>query len=188
MSLKNTDAGYGAFTKLFHWLIVVLFALQYVGGNIMTRIEWEDVVLGLSQADYYNWHKSLGLVALAIAIFRLINRRIGELPPWAPSLSEGERRFTHLNERLLYAAMFVMPVTGYVYVMAGGFGVLLFGEWKLPNPIGKVETLAFVAKWVHIVSGYVLAASIGGHLVTVIRHQVVKRNGLLWRMWPGRGA
>jgi cytochrome b561 len=31
------------------------------------------------------------------------------------------------------------------------------------------------------------AASILGHLAVVIRHQMVKRDGLLWRMWPGRG-
>jgi cytochrome b561 len=187
MGLTNTDARYGAATKLFHWLIVALFALQYVGGNIMTRIEWGDVVLGLSQSDYYDWHKSLGLAALAVAIPRLINRRIGQLPAWAPCLSERERRFTHLNEQLLYAAMILMPVSGYVYVMAGGFGVLLFGEWQLANPIGKWEALAVAAKWVHIVSGYLLAASILGHLAVVIRHQMVKRDGLLWRMWPGRG-
>lgn len=187
MGLTNTDAHYGAATKLFHWLIVVLFALQYAAGHIMTRIEWGDVVMGLSQSAYYDWHKSFGLVALAVAIPRLINRRVGRLPAWAPTLAEGERRFTHRNEQLLYAAMLVMPVSGYVYVMSGGYGVLLFGEWKLANPIGKWEALAFAAKWVHIVSSYVLAASIAGHLAVVVRHQAFKRDGLLWRMWPGRG-
>lgn len=187
MGLTNTEHGYGAFTKLFHWLIVLLFALQYVAGHIMTRIAWEDVVLGLSQSQYYDWHKSLGLVALAIAVLRLVNRRVGQLPAWAPGLSEAERRFTHRNEQLLYAAMFLMPVTGYVYVMAGGYGVMLFGQWPLPNPIGKVEALAVATKWIHVLSSYLLAASIAGHLCVVLRHQVVKRDGLLWRMWPGRG-
>jgi cytochrome b561 len=186
MSLTNSDDGYGAFTKLFHWLIVILFARQYTGGNIMTRIEWGDVVLGLPQADYHNWHKSLGLVALAIAIIRLINRNIGNLPPWAPTLTDGEQRFIHRTELLLYLAMFAMPISGYVYVMAGGFGVLLFGEWKLDNPIGKWKELAFVAKWVHIVSGYILAAAVAGHLFVVLRHHFVLRDGLLSRMWPGR--
>jgi cytochrome b561 len=91
MSLTNTENGYGAFTKLFQWLVVLLFALQYAAGHIMTRIGGGDVVLGLTQGDYYDWHKSLGLVALAVAILRLINRRAGQLPAWAPALSEGER-------------------------------------------------------------------------------------------------
>ncbi|MCR9087622.1 MAG: cytochrome b [Rhodobacteraceae bacterium] len=186
MSIGNTQEGYGAFTKLFHWLIVILFALQYVGANIMTRIEWEETFVGLSQATYYNWHKSLGLVALAIAVFRLINRHLGRLPDWAPTLTEGEHRLIHRYEQVLYLAMFVMPVSGYLYVMSGGFGVQLFGVWKLTNPIGKWEELAFITKWIHIISSYVLLAAIIAHLWVVLRHQFVEKDGLIKRMLPGR--
>lgn len=180
------QGGYGTLTKLFHWLIVVLFALQYVGANIMTRLEVQETFAGLSQATYYNWHKSLGLVALAIAIFRLLNRQIGRLPDWAPTLSEGEQRVIHRYEQVLYLAMFVMPVSGYLYVMAGDFGIMLFGVSKLDNPIGKWESLAFAAKWTHIVSSYVLLIAILGHLWVVLRHQFVVKDGLIRRMLPGR--
>jgi cytochrome b561 len=184
VSLSNTQEGYGALTKLFHWLIVILFALQYVGGNIMTDMVRGELVLGLTQAVYYNWHKSLGLLALVIAIPRLINRKVGQLPDWAPTLSKGEQRFIHRAEQVLYTAMFVMPVSGYLYVMAGDFGVHLFGVWRLPNPIGKWEELAFIAKWVHIISGYVLLAAIIGHVGLVLRHQLFLKDGLLMRMLP----
>jgi cytochrome b561 len=63
---------------------------------------------------------------------------------------------------------------------------MLFGEWKLTNPIGKWEDLAFAAKWVHIISGYVLAAAIAGHLFIVLRHHLFMRDGLIKRMLPGR--
>ena len=125
MPLQNTSQSYGAFTKLFHWIIVILFAWQYVSGNIMTGMERGDIVVSLNQNDYYNWHKSIGLVALAIAIARLLNRYIGQLPGWASTLSGGEKKVIHRLEQVLYLAMFVMPITGYIYVMAGGFGVLL---------------------------------------------------------------
>lgn len=187
MAITNSKDGYGAFTKLFHWLIVILFALQYIGGNIMTSLGRDETVIGLTQGDYYNWHKSLGLVALAIAILRLANRYAGQLPPWAPTITSREKIFVHRAEQVLYLAMFVMPVSGYIYVMAGDFGVLLFGEWRLPNPIGKQDTLAFVGKWVHIVSGWVLLAGIVGHLFVVLRHQFVMKDGLIKRMLPGRG-
>ena len=186
MGYKNTRDGYGAFTKLFHWLMDVLFALQYIGGNIMTSLGRNETVIGLTQGDYYNWHKALGLVALAIAVCRLINRYSGKLPRWAPTLSAGEKKFVHRAEQVLYTAMFVMPISGYIYVMAGGFGVLLFGEWALSNPIGKSETLAFVGKWVHIVSAWVLLAGIIGHLFVVFRHQFFMRDGLIKRMLPGQ--
>ena len=186
MSLLNTSERYGSFTKLFHWLIVMLFAWQYMSGNIMTGMQRGELVIGLSQNDYYNWHKSIGLVALAIAVFRLANRYFGQLPNWAPTLTTGEQKFIHRAEQVLYAAMFVMPVTGDIYVMAGGFGVLMFGEWKLYNPIGKNPDIAFWGKWIHIISGWILAAAVLSHILIVLRHQLVMQDGLLWRMLPSR--
>ncbi len=187
VSMINNKEGYGALTKLFHWLIVILFALQYIGANIMTRIEWEDTFAGLSQAFYYNWHKSLGLVALGIAVFRLANRYMGRLPDWAPTLTSGEQRFIHRSEQVLYFAMFFMPITGYLYVMSGGYGVMLFGIWQLDNPIGKWPEMEFVTKWMHIVCAWVLLAGILGHLGVVLRHQFIVKDGLIKRMLPGRG-
>lgn len=186
MGLTNSRNGYGSFTKMFHWLMVVLFALQYVGGNIMTSLARDETALGLTQGDYYNWHKSLGLVALVIAIFRLLSRYSGQLPPWAPTITAGEKRFVHRVEQVLYLAMFVMPISGFIYVMAGGYGVLLFGQWRLPNPIGKIDSLAFVGMWVHIIAGWVLLAGIVGHLLVVLRHQFVVRDRLISRMLPSR--
>ena len=105
MTILNSNLGYGALTKLFHWLIAFLFAAQYFSATIMLRTPAEATTLGVSQATYYNWHKSLGLAALVVAIARLINRGSGELPPWAPTLSALEQFIIHRAERLLYAAM-----------------------------------------------------------------------------------
>jgi cytochrome b561 len=186
MALLNTEAGYGSLTKLCHWLIVALFAFQFAAANIMVRLDGSGVFLGLSQDVYYNWHKSMGLVALVVAVVRLVARRSGQLPPWAPTLSAGERKFIHRAEQVLYAAMFVMPVSGFVYVMAGGYGVHLFGVVHLPNPIGTSPPLATAAKWTHIAGAYALVAALAGHLGLVLWHTLVVRDGLLRRMLPRR--
>jgi cytochrome b561 len=185
MALWNSKEGYGALTKLCHWLVVALFAFQFAAANIMLRIDENGTALGLTQAAYYNWHKSIGLVALVVAVLRLLARRQGRLPDWAPTLSERERRFVHRAEQLLYAAMFVMPVSGYLFVMAGGYGVRLFGIVDLPNPIGIWEAMATAAKWTHIVSSYALLLALAGHIGLVLRHQLVLKDGLLYRMLPG---
>ncbi len=188
MTLLNTQDGYGALTKLFHWLVVALFAFQFAAANIMLRIDAGGTALGLSQDTYYNWHKSIGLVALVVAVLRLVARKHGELPPWAPGLSEAERKFVHRAEQVLYAAMFAMPVSGYLYVMAGGYGVNLFGVLNLPNPIGAWPALAFVAKWIHILASYALLLALAGHLGLVLRHHLILKDGLLYRMLPGSRA
>jgi cytochrome b561 len=101
MTILNTQDGYGALTKFFHWLIVGLFAFQFAAANIMLRIDFDETALGLSQATYYNWHKSIGLLALVVAVLRLLVRKSGQLPAWAPTLTTRERRFVHRAEERL---------------------------------------------------------------------------------------
>jgi len=52
MTIFNSTLGYGALTKLFHWLIVLLFALQYLSVTIMLRTPAEATTLGMDQATY----------------------------------------------------------------------------------------------------------------------------------------
>ena len=186
MPLLNAASGYGAFTKILHWVVVVLFALQFTSASIMLRVGPDGTALGLSQATYYNWHKSLGLLALVVAVLRLIARQSGQLPQWAPTLSSHERAFIHRAEQVLYAAMFVMPISGFIYVMAGSYGVNLFGVLKFGNPIGERAWLASAAGWVHTLTAIILGLTLAGHVGLVLWHQLVLKDGLLYRMLPRR--
>jgi cytochrome b561 len=183
MTLLNSAAGYGSLTKALHWAIAVLFGLQYTSAWVMMRTGATETTLGIGQAAYYNWHKSLGLVALALALVRLVNRRQGELPPWAPTLSPLEQRMIHTAEPLLYAAMLVMPISGFLYCMAGGYGVLLFGVWELANPLAGMGLLASVCRAVHVVAAFALLIPLGLHLGLVIGHHVLGKDGMVRRMW-----
>jgi len=187
MPVLNTSNQYGAITKTMHWIIVILFALQYAAGYTMVSLGPKETALGLTSSNYYNWHKSIGLVVLIFATSRLLNRSFDNLPDFASSLSESERKLMHRYETLFYIAMFVMPVSGYVYVMAGGYGVHFF-EWvHLPNPIGKWPELAFLAKWSHILSSYAILIALAAHLGVVLRQQFILKTGLVSRMLPRSG-
>jgi cytochrome b561 len=188
MTMLNSKLGYGALTKLFHWLIVLLFGFQYFSALIMLQTPAEGVTLGLGQDTYYNWHKSLGLVALTVAVARLVNRRAGELPPWAPTLTALERMIMHRAEQLLYAAMFIMPLSGFLYVMAGGYGVLLFGLFDVPRVIPASAVTASIAKWVHVASAFLLLLPLGTHLGLAFGHQFGLKDRLIGRMLPGKSS
>ena len=47
MAILNSNLGFGALTKLFHWLIVFLFAAQYLRAPIMLGTPAEAKTLGL---------------------------------------------------------------------------------------------------------------------------------------------
>ncbi|HWT10717.1 MAG TPA: cytochrome b/b6 domain-containing protein [Roseomonas sp.] len=183
MPLLNTAEGYGSLTKTLHWLVVALFAFQLASALAMTRMDEDAATM---RDAFYNWHKTLGLVALAVAVLRLWARRAGELPPWAPGLTTFDQRVVHHAERMLYLAMFVMPVSGFVHVMAGGYGVQFAGLFALPNPLPRWEWLAVAAKWTHLGAALLLGAALAAHLGVVLRHTVTLGNRLVHRMLPGR--
>ena len=185
MQWKNSAQRYGATTKLFHWSIFLLLLYQYVVAINMTRMERSDTALGFFTQDaLYNWHKSIGIVLLVLAFGRYMWRRSAPLPDWAPGLSPRERNLSHWIERVLYICMFVMPLSGILYVMAGGYGVLFFGRWPLPNFIGDNELLAQVGRTTHRVTAYIFLFAWLNHLTLVLKHQFVDKDRLLRRMLP----
>ena len=184
MPWLNSNDHYGSLTKIFHWIVVILFAFQFAAGYTMLSLGKGETALGYSGGVWFSWHKSVGLIVLAFAVARLINRTFTSLPDWAPGLSPAERRIIPKYEKLLYLVMFFMPISGYIYVMAGGYGVNFFGMGKLPNPIGKIEELKQIAKWAHILCSYGVLALLTAHLYVVLKHQFVLKDGLLKRMLP----
>ena len=188
MALRNSENGYGAVTKLCHWLVAVLFACQYGSATIMLHTPDNGTMLGLAQSTGYDWHKSLGLVVLLVMIVRLINRRAGILPPWAATISDVEKIIIHRGEQLLYLLMLVMPVSGLIHVFADGYGVRLFGVVDLPYPIGRNAAIGGIALWVHIVASKLLLLPLGAHLFLVLGHHFGLRDRLIARMLPARRA
>jgi len=182
--MKNTATRYGAVAKAFHWAIFLLFLNQFVVATAMLNTAQGETTAGFTQGQLYNWHKSIGLVALAMALGRYVWRNRGPLPDWAPNLSEAEMRWLPRIERTLYVCMFLMPVSGFVFVMAGGYGVNFFGRWHIPNFLGEDETVATVADWVHRITAVVLVLTLLAHWTLGIRHHLVHRDRYLRRMLP----
>ena len=181
---KNTSTRYGAVTKFFHWAVFLLFINQYVVAKLMMGIKQNEFALGFSQGTLYNWHKSIGLIILAVVLFRYTWRRTNRLPDWDATLSKAEKKAIHWIERVLYICMFVMPISGYLFVMAGGFGVHFFSQWHLPDPIGRHEWLAGLAQLTHRATGWVILLALTSHLVLGIRHHLLHKKRYLHRMLP----
>ncbi|MBX2996916.1 MAG: cytochrome b [Caldilineaceae bacterium] len=185
MRWKNTSTHYGAVTKMFHWLVFLIFANQYIVAFAMLGIEQHETALGgFRQGTLYNWHKSIGLIALLVILFRYTWRKTTRLPNWAETLTRTERRIIHWYERILYIAMFIMPISGYLYVMAGNYGVHFFSRVHLPNPIPQSEILAALARWTHIGTAWLILIVLAVHVGLVLKHQLIQRDGLLRRMLP----
>jgi cytochrome b561 len=184
MQLKNSRKRYGLITKFFHWTIFVLFLNQFIVAYAMLTTPQGDTTLGYTQGTLYNWHKSIGLIILGVALLRYTWRKTTPLPGWAPHLSDGEKRLIHWIERILYLCMFLMPLSGFVFVMTGGYGVHFFSRWHLPNFLGENATSALIAQWTHRLTAWAIVLTLFAHWGLGIRHQSVYKDRYLQRMLP----
>jgi len=184
MALLNSAGRYGAVAKLFHWSVFLIFVNQYVTGSVMTRLGKGQTFLGYSGGELYTWHKSVGVVVLAVVLLRIVWRKTTPLPDWAETLEDWERAVTKWIERVLYACMILMPVSGYVFTMAGGYRFKLFGVFELPVLIEKNAGLAAGGEWSHLIIGYMIVIALTLHIGLGLKHHLVNKDRFLNRMLP----
>jgi cytochrome b561 len=182
--MKNTATRYGFLAKILHWIGFLLILNQFVVAAAMLNTEEWETTAGFTQGALYEWHKSVGLVVLAVVIARFAWRKLTPLPDWAPNLNEAERRAIHWIEHILYACMFLMPISGYVFVMAGDYPLIFFGLGQVPNIVGVDETVALVAEWTHKLTAILLGVTVLAHWVVVLRHQLIHQDRYPHRMLP----
>jgi cytochrome b561 len=125
MSDATNEAEYQLVAKVLHWTMFVFLAAQFVLGYAIDReddlLEWVvDAWLAGEEEQLLGVHAGLGLALLLLAILRELWRSAAGLPPWAPGLSDRERRVVPYVERILYGTMFLIPLTGLTLVLFSG--------------------------------------------------------------------
>jgi len=106
---------WGAVSQWLHWLIVLLiFGLAVVG---LTMGE-------LPRTPKYFWvytaHKSVGITVLALVVIRLGWRLYAGAPRPVPHTPGWQHAIAVATHVLLYAVMFAMPLSGWLYDSASG--------------------------------------------------------------------
>jgi cytochrome b561 len=179
-------AAYPATTRALHWATVVALGAQFTVGYLMDDDDGggrgrgrgrggdsgrgqgrggDDEaagVLGLGGDDgggLMTVHVVLGLTILALAVTRILWRRHTGLPPWAETLSAGERVVSAWTEKALLALLFVIPLTGLWLVLVSD------------DAVG-----------VHVASHIAFYVALAAHVALVLKHQLIDRDRLLRRM------
>ena len=75
----------------------------------MMRLGKGQAFLGYSGGELYTWHKSAGVVVLAVVLLRIVWRKTTPLPDWAGTLEDWERAVTKWVERVLYTFVSSIP-------------------------------------------------------------------------------
>ncbi|HSG95789.1 MAG TPA: cytochrome b [Afifellaceae bacterium] len=179
--LRNTETGYGLVAIIFHWTIAALFIGQVALGLIMTRLpDDEPAKFGL-----YQWHKSFGLLILLLALVRLAWRLINRVPNLPEGMTAWEQRAARLAHVFLYAAIVLVPVTGWAFVSSSPLGIPTFAFYlivvpHLPVPVS--EAAETVLQGVHTNLALLSAAVAILHIGAALRHHFIRKDAVLRRM------
>ncbi len=172
---------YSALGQLFHWVSALLmFAVL--------PLAWAMIVIARDNPNretLYTIHKSIGVTILALTALRLGWRAVHPAPPLPASMAVWEKFLARASHWALYAAMVLMPASGYVLSSAGGHPVSYFGLFTLPA-LPQNRALAQAADWVHVMGQWAVYALIVLHVAATVFHLLVRRDGVLDRMLPAQ--
>jgi len=181
--MTETDR-YTLVQRLLHWLIALLLAVVLGVGMTLGFLGFDGTKAafgGEVTNALYTYHKTFGVIILALMLLRLLARLVVRAPPYRLPLTGFERMASRTVHSLLYLALLIMPVLGWLGTAAGGYPVQFFA-WTLPGLIGKDKALGETLFYLHGLVGWVILGLLVLHIGGAMRHWLVKRDGVMARM------
>jgi len=182
MMWRNTILAWGAPAKLLHWTLALLVFVQI--GLGWAAVSWR---LSPTKLDLFVWHKSVGILILALMFVRIAWRSANVAPALPADMRPLEQRAAHWSHVLLYILLLLLPVTGWIVNSAANVPFRIFWLIPLPSIVEPDKALADAIARVHFVLFVVLSLLLIVHIGAALRHHFVKRDDVLVRMLPGTG-
>lgn len=179
-SLDAASTRYTRTAIFLHWLVAVLVLGQFTLGWLMQEIPKSPVGV---RADTFNFHKSIGLCLLGLMLFRLGWRLSHRAPAW-PAMPRWQRRLAGITHALLYVALIVMPLAGYLGSVFSGYPVKWFGI-VLPAWGTDLPDVKEAMRTTHLVTSFVLLGLVSLHVAGAVHH-ALRGDGMPARMLPAR--
>ncbi len=150
--------------RVIHWVMAAVFAVLLSGGIYMSELPKEAAFRG----DFYNFHKSLGVLVMALLLVRIVVLLRAALPPRLPKQPITLLKTVGLYT-LLYGFMVLLPLSGYTFSNAFGRDVAFFGL-ELPAIVAEDKALGGLARNAHSWLAYTFIAFIALHMAVQYRY------------------
>jgi cytochrome b561 len=176
MSLHNSSTAYGLISKLLHWVIALaIFAqigialcMEYLSGPVVAKL--------------YFVHKSIGLTMVFLSVIWLVWRFTQKKPPYLAGMSRWQKWLATCVHDLMSALVFIMAFSGWFMSTASGYIPSFWGWFKMAAPVMKSKMIAGVCDDIHGICAWILCGLILLHILAVVKHVMVNRDGTLRRM------
>jgi cytochrome b561 len=181
------DMGVRRYDKVaitLHWLVAI-------GVFVMIGLGWymTGIPKGTPQrAFFFNLHKSIGVTLGIIVLVRVLwrwNHRPPALPAGTASWVVNASRLSH---GLLYALLVLMPTVGFTASNFTKYGVTYFGLFKIGPLFAENKALYELFQGIHHAASEVLVIVIAIHIAGALKHLLIDRDGVFFRMLPRRSS
>jgi len=176
----NNPHGFGRMSRFLHWLMAVWMLVLLAVGFYMVSLPAGPFRF----QTLYPIHKIAGFFFLWFVLFRAIWRLTHAVPP-LPQLHPLHLFLTKASVPVLYAGMFIMPISGFVASHASGYPISFGRLGTLPTLLPLDPQLAQWALKVHQVLPYAILFLLTGHILAAFYHHFVLKDNVLRRMLKG---
>ncbi|MFN3616296.1 MAG: cytochrome b [Rubrimonas sp.] len=176
--------------RALHWAMAIIVIGMVPAGIYFTDFDNRPAIeaaFGPGSFDhFYNLHKAVGIVALALALWRIWARRRHPDPAYAVPLTEMQAQMSRLAHRLIYVLLVLTPLLGWAGVSAFPAPLPFFGLFEVPKILPPNRELAEVLLFWHKFCALSLAALAIVHIGAALHHRargdgVFQRMGLRWK-------
>lgn len=177
MSLKSTEARYGAIAVTLHWLSALAILALIISG-----FRAAGLTDPTSKADLLSVHVPLGILTLILTVLRLIWWAVADKKPASIPMPRWQDRLARAIHALFYVVILGIAASGVAMLVLSGAAPVIFGisSAELPN------FHDFAPRAPHGAGARVLIALFALHAGAALHHHFIKRDGLLSRMWFGK--
>lgn len=187
MSAKTANDKYSSVAIYLHWIIglTVLFMIWF--GHYVADLPREDAW----RATGFNIHMSTGILILLLMLVRIWWRIKHPAPAPLSTLKGWELGFLKATHHGFYLVLILMPLAGWAMMSASTsdtpFNLYQTVPWfKLSflKGLGDTHDVHEFFEEVHKALGWVILAMFGLHVIGVVNHTWIKKDGALRRMLP----
>jgi cytochrome b561 len=177
MTAKTTKGAFPILTRILHALIAVLMIGLIGLGWWMSRLSF-----------YSSWyyfapflHKSLGVTVFFLGVL-LVFQKFKNRPSPMQNHTALEKVASKIAHIVLFASLFTIPISGYIFTTYTGVGVVVFNLFEIPAVLPVSEQARDWAIGFHIYASYGLLAVIGAHGAGALKHHFWDQDRTLRRM------
>ena len=159
-----------------HWITAFAVIGMFASGLWMVDLTY--------YSDWYktapHWHKSVGLLLVAITVLRLATRAFTSRPPSLGNATE--KKLSHLGHTLLYTLMIALFASGYLISTADGRAIDVFNWFAVPavgelfnNQEDRAGDAHFYIAWSVITISVI-------HMLAALKHHFINKDDTMKQM------